>query len=109
MLFLAGKHAYDITREISSTVRQAGFDGIVYPSYFSYIRNGAMPLQASVYGISNRRLPEFQSQEQSIMAQNVAIFGRPILEEKVMIKSINKLVLTNVNYNFLFGAAIVDR
>lgn len=103
MLFLAGKHAYEITREISLAVKEAGFDGIVYPSYFSCIRNGAMPYQAILYGISNRRVSQFQAHEQSIMAQNVAIFGRPIQEGKVLVKSINRLILTNVNYNYILG------
>lgn len=108
MLFLAGKHAYKITREISLSVREAGFDGIIYPSYFSYIRNGAMPYQSALYGISNRRIPKFQAHEQSIMSQNIAIFGRPIQEGKVMVKSINRLMITNIRYNYLFGSVKPD-
>lgn len=104
MLFLAGKHAYEITHEISLAAKNAGFDGIVYPSYFSNARKGLMPHQALVYGISNRRIPQFQSIEHSKVAQNIAIFGRPILEGKVKVHSINKLMLTKVSYNYLLGA-----
>ncbi len=43
MLFLANEHAYPIAREIAKVVHKAGFDGIIYPSYFSLLRTGAMP------------------------------------------------------------------
>lgn len=104
MLFLAGKQAYEITREIGVAARQADFDGILYPSYFSNIRNGAMPYRAAFYGISNRRIAEFQLSEKSIMSQNIAIFGHPVQEEKIIVKSINRLMITNINYNYIFGA-----
>ncbi len=103
MLFLAGSHAYELTRAISAAARVAGFDGVIYPSYFSLVRHGAMPFQAVVYGISNRRVPQFQKHEEAVTVQNLAIFGRPIRERKVVIKCINKLTLTRVSYHFLFG------
>jgi RES domain. len=103
MLFFAGQHAYEITREIGSEVKKAGFDGIVYPSYFSCIRNGGMPYQTVAYGISNRRIPEFQAHEESIISKNIAVFGYPIQEGKIIVKSVNKLVLTNISYNYTFG------
>lgn len=105
MLFLSGKHSYEVTREIGMAVKQAGFDGIVYPSYFSSIRNGVMPNQAMVYGISNRRILQFKSHEESIISQNIAIFGHPIQEGKIIVKSVNRLMLTNINYNYHFGPA----
>ena len=43
MLFLAGSHSYDITRQISSAAQSAGFDGLIYPSYFSLLRIGVPP------------------------------------------------------------------
>lgn len=103
MLFLAGSHAFELTRAIGAAARQAGFDGMIYPSYFSLVRHGAMPFQAVVYGISNRRVPQFQMHEEAIAVQNLAVFGRPIREGRVDIKCINKLTLTRVSYHFLFG------
>lgn len=82
MIFLAGKNSYDITQEISIAAENAGFDGIVYPSHFSYIRNGESPYRSFLYGISNRLIPEFQKTEEDIIAKNFAFFGRPILEKK---------------------------
>ena len=40
MLLLAGKHSYEITQDIAVAAKKAGFDGLVYTSYFSSIRTG---------------------------------------------------------------------
>lgn len=106
MVFLAAKHSYEITRSIASSAKKAGFDGIIYPSYFSLLRCGVMPLQ-TVYGISNRRIPQYQEIEQAITIQNIAIFGRPLKEGKVKVTCINRLILSRVEYNFHFGPVSV--
>ena len=59
MLFLAGEHSYPITRAIAWAARCAGFDGLVYPSYFSMLRNGVKPFETT-YGISHRRIPQYK-------------------------------------------------
>ena len=102
MLFLAAKHSYKITRNIATAARNAGFDGLVYPSYFSLLRIGVMPFQ-TIYGISYRRIPQYQEYEQANSLPNLAIFGRPIKEGKIVVESINKLILSRVAYDFHFG------
>lgn len=102
MLFLAGKHSYDITRAIASAARVAGFDGLIYPSYFSLLRLGVMPLQTT-YGLSHRRIPQFQAHEESFAVPNLAVFGRPIEAGTIAVKCVNKLVLSRVAYDFHFG------
>jgi hypothetical protein len=102
MLFLAGKHSYKITRSIAAAARDAGFDGLVYPSYFSLLRIGAMPFQTT-YGISYRRVPEYQKYEQAKTIPNLAIFGRPIQQGNLVVECINKLILSRVAYDFHFG------
>ena len=102
MLFLAGSHCYNITRRISFAAYSAGFDGIVYPSYFSLLRIGAAPFVTS-YGISHRRIPGFQTNEQLKTIPNIAIFGNPIKEGKVSARCINRLILNQVEYGFHFG------
>lgn len=102
MLFLAGKHAYRITREIAVAAHNAGFDGIIYPSYFSLLRLGVMPFQ-TVYGISHRRIPGFQDHEQAKAMPNLAIFGRPIGQGKIAVQCIDKLIMSRVAYDFHFG------
>jgi len=106
MIFLAAKHSYEITRFIAMLTKEAGFDGIIYPSYFSLLRCGVMPFQ-TVYGISNRRIPQYQKIEQAITIPNIAIFGHPLKEGRVIVKSINRLILSRVEYNYHFGSVSV--
>lgn len=102
MLFLAGRHSYDITRDIARAVHSAGYDGVVYPSYFSLLRTGSMPFETT-YGISHRRVPQLHEYEQAKTIPNLALFGRPIDECKVQVRCINKLILSHVQYGILFG------
>ena len=102
MLFFAGKHSYDISRDIASYVKQAGFDGIIYPSYFSKMRTGAMPFD-TVYGISIRKFPLYTDYAKTQVIPNLALFDRPIQQGKVTVKCINKLFLNKVQYDVHFG------
>jgi hypothetical protein len=102
MLFLAGKHSYEITREITLAAHAAGFDGLIYPSYFSMLKAGTMPFETT-YGISHRRIKQYADYEQSKITPNMAIFGRPIESGLVEVQCINRSFLTSVQYNFGFG------
>jgi hypothetical protein len=102
MLFLAGKHAYEIIREIALAARQAGFDGLIYPSYFSLVRLGIMPLPTT-YGMSHRRIGPMQDHEESKAVPNLALFGRPVESGDVEIQCINRIVLKQVHYGYQFG------
>ncbi|MES9972971.1 MAG: RES family NAD+ phosphorylase [Candidatus Thiodiazotropha sp.] len=102
MLFLAAKHAYPISRAISVAARASGFDGLIYPSYFSMLRVGAMPFQTTL-GISNRRIPEYRGYEQSFAVPNLGLFGRPVEEGVVSVECINRLILRRVSYDYHFG------
>jgi RES domain-containing protein len=106
MLFMAGKHSYKITRDIAVAARDFGYDGLIYPSYFSLLRLGIMPLRTS-YGLSHRRIPELRAQEEDFSVPNLAIFGRPVESGILKVECINKLVLNRVAYNFHFGPASV--
>ncbi|WP_041193509.1 RES family NAD+ phosphorylase [Candidatus Symbiobacter mobilis] len=102
MLFLAAKHSYKLTRSIAEAARRAGFDGLVYPSYFSLLRLGQMPFQ-TVYGISHRRIEQFHEHEQAKTIPNLALFGRPIASGKVAVKCIDRLIINRVGYEYHFG------
>jgi len=104
MLFLAGRHSYRHrhTRTISDAARSAGFDGVVYPSYFSLLRVGQMPFQ-TVYGISHRRIEQLQEHEQAKTIPNLALFGRPVESGSVSVKCIDRLVIGRVGYEYHFG------
>ena len=58
MLFLAGKHFYPITHDITRAAIDAEFDGLRYPSYFSMLRTGIMPFETTL-GISHRRVSQW--------------------------------------------------
>lgn len=107
MLFLAGEHSYEITRDIARTAKNRLFDGIIYPSYFSLVRTGSMPFD-TIYGISMRRIPQTKEFAKSQTIPNVALFGRPIQDEVVSIKCINRIVLNKIDYDIHFGPVSVQ-
>ena len=102
MLFAAEKHSYEITREIAFSACQAGFDGLIFPSYFSFVHKGIMPFNSN-YGISIRKFPFYKNHAKSQITPNIALFGRPIEEKIIDVKCINRLVLDKVKYDVLFG------
>ena len=102
MLFLAGEHSYSITRALSRAARSAGFHGLMYPSYFSMLRNGVKPFETT-YGISNRTIPQYRNFEESKISANLAIFGRPIEEGILKVSCINRILLSTVSYSVHFG------
>jgi hypothetical protein len=102
MLCLAGKHSFEICRDIALAANAAGFDGLVYTSYFSLLRTGQMPFETS-YGISHRMFPQLAHREQSKIIPNLALFGRPIEQGLVRVQSINRLILNQVEYGIHFG------
>ena len=105
MLFLAGKHSYCIARELSFAARKAGFDGLIFPSYFSMLRNGVKPFETT-YGISHRKIPRYREFEKAKLSANIAIFGRPIQEGLIKITCINRIVLSKVSYSVHFGPVL---
>lgn len=48
MLFLAGRHSYEISRQIASAAHQCG--SLVYSSYFTLLRTGVTPFETT-FGI----------------------------------------------------------
>lgn len=102
LIFLAGKHSYEITRDISHAAKKAGLDGIIYPSYFSILRTGAMPLE-TVYGLSTRRIAPYRDGLNRNMIRNAVFFGRPVSEGKLSVQGINKLTIAKVKYDFSLG------
>ncbi len=103
-LFLAGKHSYSICRQIALKAKERGFDGIIYPSYFSFIRTGAIPFD-TIYGMSIRQIPQLRDYAQSQSIPNLALFGRPIKEKKITVGCINKVIINRVSYDITFGPA----
>ncbi|TVM15891.1 RES domain-containing protein [Oceanidesulfovibrio indonesiensis] len=102
MLFMAGEYSYEITKDIAKFAMSNGYDGIIYPSYFTNLRMGLMPLPTA-YGVSVRLFPEFKQHNSDLTIPNLAIFGRPVLQKKLKIDCINKLIISKAEYSFHFG------
>lgn len=105
MLFLAGRHSYKLTRAIAEAASAAGFDGLIYPSYFSLLRLGNMPFETTL-GMSHRTIQQLHEWEQSKTIPNLALFGHPVAEGKVEVKYIDRLIISHVAYDFHFGPVI---
>jgi hypothetical protein len=108
MLFLAGPHSYEIARIIGHAARGAGYDGLIYPSYFSLLRSGGRPFE-TVYGISLRRFPQAEEYERAKIIPNLGLFGRPVREGAVTTRGINRMVLDRVEYGIRFGPVGFER
>lgn len=102
MLFYAAEHSYPISRAIALAARNGGFDGLIYPSYFSQVRSEGIPFE-TVYGISVRRFPKAAQYAKSGVFPNVALFGRPLRDDIVGVTCINRLILRKVRYDIGFG------
>lgn len=102
MLFYAGNYSYEISREIALQVRKAGFDGIIYSSYFSTMRTGAMPFETN-FGMSVRKMPLYSDHLKTEIIPNLALFDYPIKQNKIKVKCINRLFLEKVSYDLHFG------
>ena len=106
MLFLAGDHSYGISRAIAIAARVAGYDGIVYPSYFSLLRTGKRAFETS-FGLMHRVLAMYAESEKMKTIPNYGLFGHPIADGRVEVKCINKIFLRQVRYDVHFGPASV--
>lgn len=105
MLFLAGGHSYEVTRQLASAVQLAGFDGLVYPSYFSLVHTGAFPFETA-YGISVRKFPSAEQWAEAQSIPNLAIFGRPVGEGLVAVECINRVLIERATYDLVFGPVL---
>lgn len=76
-LFSADRVSYDITRAIAAAAANRGYEGLIYPSYFSSWK------------------PE--------KIYNIAIFGRPIKDGRLRVKGINRAFIRQASYEYTLG------
>lgn len=76
-IFCAEKHAYKICRQLAKYAYGKGYDGIIYPSYFSQVKPESIP--------------------------NIALFNSPIKDGKLKVSAINRILLNQIDYKFSFG------
>lgn len=98
-LFLASSHSYEISRQLANAIRDKGYDGVVYPSYFSHIRNGNDPFVDYYGGLSYFVYDEHYAEASQI--RNYAIFGFPIQEGKLEVVSVNRIRIKQVKYDMI--------
>src|ERR1700722_3305933 len=112
MLFYASEHSYPISRAIAIAANANGFDGVIYPSYFSQARSGLTSTETVGYGISirhaARHFPRLAGAAKSGVYPNVALFGRPVRDGLVDIACINRLILHKVSYDIRFGPVVTN-
>ena len=98
-LFLASSHSYRISRQLANAIRDKGYDGVIYPSYFSHIRNGNDPFVDNYLGLSyfvyNKHYADIYQ------VRNYAIFGFPIQDGKLEVVSINHVRIKQVKYDMI--------
>jgi len=81
-IFAAEKHSYDITRAIAVAAKNAGLHGVIYPSYFSRLREERIP--------------------------NLALFGHPLADGIVSVDCINRLTLETARYTVQLGPCLTQ-
>ncbi len=101
-LFQAPKHAYEICRDIAKAARMLGYDGIIFPSFYSEVKTGYEQNQM-FFGMPTRRDESMIKYNKSITCENIAIFGFPIKDGLLEVKCINRLRLNQVSYDYCFG------
>ncbi|HFK5595156.1 TPA: RES family NAD+ phosphorylase [Elizabethkingia anophelis] len=81
-IFTSENQSYKFCRKIARYAYNKGYDGIIYPSYFNQVKSEKIT--------------------------NYALFGSPILRGKVEIKSIDRLLINEVDYKYGFGPVVYD-
>ena len=61
-----------------------------------------MPIETA-YGISIRRFKGHEAHAKAQIIPNLALFGRPIKTGSIAVECVNRLVLTRIVYNGVFG------
>lgn len=104
LLFLAGSHSYPHSRAIAGAAKKAGFNGLLFPSYFSLLRTGA-PFLETAFGLTTRVFQDASSREAGKIVPNIGLFGRPVEEGLIHVRCVNRLYLRQVAYDVGFGPA----
>lgn len=105
MLFLAKSHSYEIAREIAKHAKARGLDGLIYPSYFSLVRTGAIAFE-TVLGMSIRHHRHDLGTNEYVTRQvipNIGIFGHPVRDGRLEVKAINRVIIRKAEYLLNFG------
>ncbi|MDX9690466.1 MAG: RES domain-containing protein [Proteobacteria bacterium] len=98
-LFYAGDYSYEITRCIAKAAYERGYDGLIYPSYYTLARKG-LTVPETTFGLSNRL---YKPSSSASAIPNICVFGRPLAEGKVDLVCINRMYFTEIKYDYRFA------
>jgi hypothetical protein len=73
----AGKADYDLCKELAAEIHARGFDGFFFESYFAQVHSKEL--------------------------RNLGLFGYPVRDGKLSLKSVNRVCLSSVAYDYSFG------
>jgi len=76
-LSYAGKEEYGICQELALEIQKCGYDGFISLSYFGQAHKSEL--------------------------YNISLFGYPLKEKKLSIKSVNRLIIDSMSYEYSFG------
>ncbi|WP_291997235.1 RES family NAD+ phosphorylase [Candidatus Accumulibacter sp. ACC012] len=76
-LSYAGKNEYSICQELALEIQKYGYDGFISLSYFGQAHKSEL--------------------------YNISLFGYPLKEKKLSLKSVNRLIIDSVSYEYRFG------
>ncbi len=93
-LFEEGSDVYPISRKLALAAQNEGYEGVIYPSFYSDLHNGKRSSE-----------PEKGPSSKPWVSKNIGIFGKPIQDERLLITCINRMHLQEVEYTFYFGPA----
>ena len=93
-IFEEARGSYQISRKIALEARNKGFDGVIYPSFYSNLHSGKRSSESHKGPTSK-----------FWVFKNIGIFGKPIQDELLMITCINRMLLQEVDYTFYFSPA----
>lgn len=77
LLFSSGDDSYKESQLLAERIKERGYDGIKYCSYYSMVRSGDH--------------------------SNIALFGYPVNEGKLSLQSLNRIKLDRIIYEYTFG------
>lgn len=102
ILFEANEHSYEICQDVAREALKRGYDGIVYPSYFSELQSGLRKFESN-FSLLLRSIPKFKDILQRQIYPNLAIFGHPVAEGKLEVKCINRIYVNRIEYDYGLG------
>ena len=107
-IFRARSYSYEITRDLAKIAKTKGFDGVIFPSYFSALRTSA-PSFETIWGMPVRQLEQSKERIRAQTIPNIGVFGRPISEDLIKVEYLNRVHLESASYSLRLGPLLTEK